>query len=295
MRLFLPAVCVALVVAATMSASDPVPQSVLTREQQTISEAMRSSGIGREPRVRVALAEAFSSESEDVRAQTVQFLASTYPSWDYRPFEDLIAAFGRTYRFPGQIDSILDKSELLRGPREERVALLRRAIVEGSIVLSRGTRYPRELAMAWAAQEGLWELEDDLRQYLDNVAQRYKIGLGMSAFPALFELKRGACDAAEASRLAVARIVEMDDRAFRGRMTSDPGFRSAVFNIADSVCSRDMANDRIADGPECELLQRSTEKRLAAIDAARDSHPRGAGPANDWTATLRSKASSADR
>jgi hypothetical protein len=281
----------ALLLAATSTslfASGPPPTRVLTEAQQEIATAaMTKDPLERLTRLRTAIRAGLFSPTKETSDQVFEYLTENYGRIDLRPFEDVLKDFSRVYRLPDQVHALMDDSQLLHGTREERIEVLRKAIVAGEFRLPHGRKIPRELAMWLAASEGIDALEPVIQTYSGQVDERWKQAFGFQSFASLFELKRGGRDAEDSNRLAVSRIEAMADDELHGRVTADRGFGEAVLRVTEQVCGVSPASTQRSPG--CGQL-RDVYLRQARLERAsrlpQGKQSGGQAPINEWLEKL---------
>lgn len=266
----------------------------LTPAQKAIHDAASVRGPGqREEAVRQAIREGLSAEDKEVRNQVFSYLSQNTRWLDLRPFEKILLEFSRiddTHR--GQW--LLDDAELTHASRAVRLDLFQRAIVSGEITLPHGRALPRDLAMSFAALQGLGELEPLVEQFANHIEERWKESFQFETFPALFRLGSGARDREDALRLSSLRLASMADKDVKAKMDSDAGFRGAVLQVARDVCVADPFSGRLNSG--CADMK-SVVGRQTALDrgtrkSEAESSVSGSGtPVNEqsetWLARLR--------
>jgi hypothetical protein len=247
----------------------------------------------REEALRAAIQEGLFSGEAARREQVFRYLAENSRWIDLRPYAEIIEQFSKTDALHRGL-WLLDDNELARSTRDERLAAYRTAIQNGVARLARGRPLTRESAIAFAAAEGMVELEPLATQFSPMVEERWRKSFGFEAIPALFRLGEGAKDVEDAGRIAAGRLRAMDDDDFSSRMENDQGFRAAVLQIAQNVCAFDPFSG--GRNPGCADISRIVRRQAALEEKTQKPvvQSNGAGKApvtterrNDWLSQLR--------
>jgi hypothetical protein len=223
--------------------------------------------VEREKTLRVALQERLLSTDNITRDQVFKYLSENSRWLDLRPYGELLEEFAKLDSRPRGL-WLLDEAELAHRARDERIEVFRRAITEGRITLAHGRPITREVAMSFAALTGLTELQGLVEDHKNEVDDVWKRSLKFESFPALFELTAGAADREDAVRRGAMKLASMGDDDFAIRMESDPGFRSAVLQVATDACAPNpLAEQR---SPSC-LEFREVSKRQVTLQKRRQA------------------------
>lgn len=220
----------------------------------------------REPALQAAIREGLLSADHATRDQVFMYLAENTRWLDLRPYSKILEQFSETDPLHRGL-WLLDDNELARSSRDERMAAYRTAIQNGLAKLHRGRPLSRESAIAFAAAEGMVELQKLAEQFSPLVEERWKKSFGFEAFPVLFQLGEGAKDPEEASRVAAGRLQAMDDEDFALKMKDDKGFRNAVLQVARYVCAIDPFSGQ--RNPGCADMSSIVRRQAALEDKTR--------------------------
>ena len=222
--------------------------------------AMTKDPLAREEALRSAIQDGLLSSDKARREQVFRYLAENSRWFDLRPYAEIIETFSQSDALHRGL-WLLDDNELQHSTRDERLLAYRTAIQNGVARLARGRPLTRESAIAYAATEGMVELEPLATQFSPMVQERWRKAFEFEAFPTLFQLGEGGKSVDDAGRLAAGRLRAMDDDEFFSRMSRDEGFRAAVLQVARNVCARNPLSG--ACNPGCADI-RSVVRRQAA-------------------------------
>lgn len=162
---------------------------------------------------------------------------------------------------PGMRRSLLRYAEILKlraEPKNVRIAAYRDAIRGGSAELPGGAEVLRLDAMRWAAEEGLEELEGELREH----AGEFDTPGGNPAYYfLLLELRKGAADLYDARRRELQFYRSLGPEAAR-RLRHDRTLRDAFLWAAKNSCEGQ-------DAEGCAAARSILEGVLSTPDAER--------------------------
>jgi hypothetical protein len=209
------------------------PEEKAVRDAASIRDPRR-----REDALRDAIRDGLLSADPAIRDRIFSYLSENTRWLDLKPYADVIEQFAKTDSLHRGL-WLLDDNELAKAPRTERLVVYRAAIENGVTRLGRGRPLTRESAMAFAASEGMTEVEPLVAQFSPMVEARWKESFQFQTFPALFQLCGGAQDREDALRLASQRLAAMADKEVKAKMDDDSGFRGAVLQVARDVCAAD--------------------------------------------------------
>jgi hypothetical protein len=136
--------------------------------------------------------------------------------------------------------------------REDRIAVYRRAIVEGEAKLSRIRVLYRFAAIQAAMLDGLRELEPTIMAYYGGLSDTEKADLPLPCLALNLSLREGASDRRDAERRAAAKLTNIADADLPERLDEDPVFRRVFLEVARKVCTIHPFT-RETD-PECEPI-----------------------------------------
>lgn len=259
----------------TMGSSPIVERRWGPAVQRIISAARAGDAGSREIAVRQAIEAGLLHSDRKTRDEVFSFLSQNNRWIDLRPYGDILEQFGKV---DGQHRGLwlLDEAELAHGPREMRLGFFQKAIVNGGLTLPHGRGLPRELAMSFAAIQGLAELEPLVERYADQVEERWKKGFEFETFPVLFRLGSGAQDREDALLLASQRLSATAGHEVKAKMDGDAGFRGAVLQVARDVCATDPFSDR--RNPGCTDMKNVIGRQIALERDARKSEMESSEP-----------------
>src|ERR1039457_2694452 len=127
----------------------------------------------REQALRQAVREGLFAKDREVRNQVFSYLSQNSRWIDLRPFAGIIEQFSKIDPLHRGL-WLLDDNQLARASRDERLATYRTAILAGEARLGRGRPLTRESAMAFAAADGMAEVEPLVTQFSPAVEERWK-------------------------------------------------------------------------------------------------------------------------
>lgn len=214
----------------------------------------------RETAVRQAVRDTLLSSELESREKAWRILNEIVWKTDLYPYLDLIESFTPLAQKYQNVLELLDRIEVLSGPRPQRVELIAAAVVSGSGRLPRGTSLSRITAIGFAARQGLSELLPAVNEYFAAHEPERMRARRLGAVPALFELCGGAATRFDAPAVAFRRILGMDERTLENRFPADEGFREAVFSLIDAPC-RSFRGQK--EPEECSLLRQIVARQLA--------------------------------
>jgi hypothetical protein len=255
--------------------------------------ALMKDPLAREEALRSAIQEGLLSNDPERREQVFMYLAGNSRWIDLRPYAEIIETFSEKDALHRGL-WLLDDNELAHSTRDERLAAYRKAMQNGVARLARGRPLTRESAIAFAAAEGMVELEPLATQSSPMVEERWKKSFEFEAFPTLFQLGEGAKGVDDAGRVAAGRLRAMDDDEFSSRMEGDKGFRAAVFQVTRNVCARNPLSG--VRNPGCadvrSVVRRQAARKEKARRAALESDQSGKAVITietdeDWLSRLR--------
>lgn len=233
----------------------------LTPAQRAVRDAaLIPDARQREEALRHAIREGLFADDQEVRTQVFSYLSQNIRWLDLRPYADVIEHFAREDSLHRGL-WLLDDDDLARAPRSERLVVYQAAIENGVTRLARGRPLTRESAMAFAASEGMTEIEPLVARFSVMVDERWKKSFGFASFPALFALGTGAANREDALRVASQRLAAMTDGEVKAKMDDDPGFRDAVLQVARDVCIADPFSGR--RNPGCADMKLVTGRQVA--------------------------------
>lgn len=213
----------------------------LERREPAVEALVRAGRIAdaseRETALRVAVAEALLGGAEAQQRSAYEFLTKNAVWIDPRPFSGILEEYGR--RHPELlVELFLESQQLLRAPREERMAIYLRAVRDGAVTLSGGSKLTRAQALDIACGEGMVELKSEMIRAAGlQMAEGEATGV-LSECLVELELTDGAESGLTAYRAAAAHLTSMPDDVFRGRVRSDPVFRLLIENHLRGACVR---------------------------------------------------------
>lgn len=189
----------------------------------------------RETAMRVAVAEALLGGTEAEQRTAYEILTKNAMWIDPRPFSAILVEFGRKHPTL-RVELFLESQQLLRAPREERMAIYIRALRDGAVALSGGSRLTRAQALDIACGEGMLELRSEIvRAARLQMAEGEATGV-LSQCLVELELTDGAESGFTAYRAAAAHLTSMPDDVFRNRVRSDPVFRLLIEDYVRGAC-----------------------------------------------------------
>ena len=192
------------------------------------------------------------SPDRNANWEVLRFLETKQRWIDLRPFVAILERYmGPTGRNDGAW--VADEVEFFRASRQDRIEVCRRAIVEGQITLPRGWQIPRNVAMGFAADEGLEELKPLIVEYYDRLAPDYKHHSPLEELLESIELRAGASDREDAIERACARLAAMSDTELKQKMEADVHLQHVADTLAQDACAVDPIMSRRSPG--CAVLK----------------------------------------
>ena len=282
----------ALVALAAVASEEPAERVLGPAVQAIQRAAIVKEPAEREQALREGIRAGLLSADPEVRREVFSYLCRMSDRWlDLRPYTDLLEQYAAVPGEGGRGLRLADDVELFRAPREERIELYRRAIVEGKVLLKRGTPLDRWNAVRGAAWQGL----DELRPLIETY---YPLTPGLAADTPIeqlrlwLDLRAGAIDREDALRLASQRLAKLEDREFESRMDGDPIFKQTVLQNAQDACALNpFTGER---NPACASLyeiakkqkERHAQREAQARAAGAERPPRGIGGPGTWLEQL---------
>lgn len=242
-----------------ISAGGGTPQRIWGEAAQQIQRAAAlPDGVEREDALRIALRAGLTQPDKAACDEVFEYLTSNQRWLDLRPYAEIVRQVDPTHS--RKANWLLDEAELIHGLRSDRLRWFDLAITGGEVKLPHGRPLTRELAMSFAAIQGLSELEPLIQQYAAQVDERWRKSFQFESFPSMFELGNGAENREDALRLASERLAQMEDSDVRARMDRDAGFRMAIFQVAEDVCALNPFSGRLNKG--CSKMKEVVRRQI---------------------------------
>jgi hypothetical protein len=164
------------------------------------------------------------------------FIWELSPWFDFEPFEWIGEKELEAPRGISQLFGVLDQQDLRSLGYQERVSLLRTAIVEGRVAFGRRTVIARPVAIEMVARDGVSELQELAEQYHSELSPTFRESFSLEHFQLLLSLTSGAKTRDEALLLAAQRLLVGDDCELRRRIKEDQLFLKVVLDLTQRAC-----------------------------------------------------------
>ncbi len=206
--------------------------------------------VARTAELTVALSETLESRDPSVREAAYLYLCALTPAFDPRPLQRSLERFDTLDEGDRGID-LVEVAELRYASRETRLETYRRAIAHGSILIGRVHVLPNTVAIELAADEGLNELRDSVKDAYPHLTPGEQALVGTLNFVLIkMDLRAGGIERGDAIDRGAERLAAMPEEEFADHLDKSPDWRRAVGDLALDACedrgSRGCANVRTA-------------------------------------------------
>jgi hypothetical protein len=159
------------------------------------------------------------------------YIAELVQWFDFTPYEWIGKEEEKAQVHGSRFLALLDLQDLSSMDHDQRVEILRSAIVESKVKLARGSELHRINAISIATYSGIIELQPLVEKYLAEFtdADRAKYSLALS-------LTVGANDRDDAMLLAAERLQAINACEFRRRMREDKIFFTVALDFTERAC-----------------------------------------------------------
>jgi hypothetical protein len=180
-------------------------------------------------------------KTEDFRVLGLNWIGRHLESLSHAEQEELYGVYLRLRpddRTAASLRNTIAANRLEDAPREERAALYRTAVRDGSARVPGGDVMVRSVALGMAAADGLEEFRPLVIQFSPEINRAHaRNGYQESDYLLiLLAFRAGASDRVQANRLHAGRLLELSDDRFFERMNNEPAFREATNALASLAC-----------------------------------------------------------
>jgi hypothetical protein len=155
--------------------------------------------------------------------------------YDFRPHEQVFREVAQTHGGCSFL-SILDMQDVQLAPRQERLDLLRRILLDGEVQLRRGTVLGRSNAIIWVCNEGMSSLLPLAEKNYSELGNAMKSSCSREKLRLECELKSGAENRGDALVRAADALLRMDPSELEERANESTVFEDLIAQYAKSAC-----------------------------------------------------------